>query len=113
MAHDDGKEGGKFRDIFSIQLRHFDRQLLEVREFHESLGPEERAEMRDWLEKVIKLERECKLTMHLRVHVDNDCFDDDGNQTHGGAANFSASTILAAIASWEKGEPFTPTSIMP
>lgn len=95
------------------QLRHFDHEMTEFRHMWEAASEEDRKRLRVWLEKAAALSRECPWNMDLRVDVNNEEFDDEGEQIYGGYVDFAPSTLLAAIDAWEKGQPFTPGSVLP
>jgi hypothetical protein len=113
MAEKDDDESGWLGDIFAAQLREFDRRIAEVRDFWDTLNPEERKKMYEWLEKVAALGSSCQLPLTLSVQIHDERFDENGNQIYGSYETFSTFTLLEAIKCWEKGEPFTPDSVLP
>ncbi|NQT15465.1 MAG: hypothetical protein HQ582_22095 [Planctomycetes bacterium] len=114
MPEKDDGEGNISPHIFTRQLRHFDNQLSEFRQFYYSHSAEQRKQLREWLEKVSNLqEKGYDWNLNIRVHAENDVFDDNGELIRWGDAIFTPATMLRAIKAWDEGNNFTPSSVLP
>jgi len=103
----------KFRYVFCRQLRHFDQEMTEFRCVYESFAPDERKEVREWLEAVDVLWKKCPFDWGLLVKVRHDEFNDSGEKVDERNADFIAYTMLMAIKSWDEGQPFVPDTVLP
>lgn len=103
----------RYRRAMAGQLRRFDDEIIEFRKVFEYSTPEERAEIRAWLEQANDLSKKSKWNMFLKVYVENEEFDEQGEKIWDGVAEFSTWTMLEAWTDWEKGETYTPESIRP
>lgn len=103
----------KYRWVFERQLREFDNQICVFRQLYESSSPEERAGIREWLERVKVLANEVEWNMNLCVKTEYDEVDDEGNVIDYAGCDFSPSTLLMAIKAWDAGETFAPDGTFP
>jgi hypothetical protein len=104
----------KFRHVFDDQLRQFDAEISHLRQFYECLTPDERSRFRAWLKKVAALTSEgAEWGAHLKVRIENDECDEEGNVLRWADAEFLPSTMLSAIAAWDAGEDFAPPGRLP
>lgn len=114
MAESDGREEGRTPDVLASQLRHFDCQIADLRQWYDSLVPSEREQFRAWLERVIIVASEgSQWGALLRVGTEYDVCDRDGNTLWWADAEFSPRTMLDAVKAWDAGEAFTPSSVLP
>jgi hypothetical protein len=92
----------------------FDGKVSDLRQWYESHSLEERGELRAFLEKVNADAREAdKWGIELRACSRLDVYDDAGELTNWVDAEFDPWTILSAIAAWDQGEEFAPSSVRP
>lgn len=105
---------GDFRRAFTMHLRNFDLRVTELRRMYALLSAEERKQLRAWMEKLNDLEDECPINdIYVMLHTATDEFDEQGKQVHSGDVELTPWTMLQAFDAWDKGETFTPDSIMP
>jgi len=102
-----------FQRPHNSQLRHFDQETTEFRRVYESLTPDERRGLREWLEAVDALGQKCPFDWCLRVKVEHDEFDENGDKVDERNAEFMAYTMLMAIKCWDEGKPFVPDTVYP
>jgi hypothetical protein len=95
------------------QLRRFDQEMTEFRRVYESLTPDKRRDVREWLEAVDSLGHRCPFEWCLRVKVEHDEIDENGDKVDERNAEFMAWTMLKAITRWDEGEPFVPDTVFP
>lgn len=113
MSMKDDADGSSFDHVFAKGLRHFDNQLSDFRQFYESHSMEERKQLRDWLEKVDELQQTADWNMDIKIHAENDVFDDNGELIRWADATFSPRTMLSAISAWDQGDDFAPSTELP
>jgi len=113
MSMKDDSDGGNFRHFFTMQLKQFDNQLSEFRQFYESHSTEERKQLREWLEQISELQRAARWNMRIQIHAENDIFDGDDELIRWADAVFAPATMLSAISAWDAGNNFTPSSALP
>jgi hypothetical protein len=97
-----------FRRHQAREQRRLDEQVADMRSFYASLPPEEKVGLREWLKRLIALWDEFPYEAGLRLRIENDVYDKDGNVLRWGDFEFSPFTILRAIEAWDKGDGFTP-----
>jgi hypothetical protein len=100
-----------FRHAHNRQLSHFDQEMTEFRRVYETLSPDERKDLREWLESVETLGKKCPFDWCLRVKVEHDQLDEAGEKVDERNAEFMPWTMLMAIKCWDEGKPFVPDTV--
>lgn len=113
MSMKDDADGRNFDHVFRTQLRHFDNQLSEFRQFYESHSTEERKQLRDWLEQVNQLQQAANWNISIRIYAENEILNDNDELIHSASAVFTPTTMLSAISAWDQGDNFTPSTVLP
>lgn len=95
----------------TAELRKFDEDVSELREFYNNFDIEERSQFRAWLEQVASLATEgYQQSVLLRIRTQYDVCDENGETLRWGDVEFSPGSMLAAIKAWDAGEDFAPES---
>jgi hypothetical protein len=124
-------------DIHSRQLRRQDSKLADLRRWYEGNSPEQRAKIREGLEKADAATKDLAGGMYLTVKVENnevgdqideideidefDEFNESGevesteadDATPWEDCHFCIWTTLEAIRAWDAGQDFTPHTVLP
>ncbi len=112
MDHDPD-EPGDFGVLHLRFLHRLDQQLADLRQAYESYLPGERERIRQLLERAEAVNAElAEMGMWLKVGVEHDERDENGNIVRWADCEFSVVAASLAIRAWDCGEPFTPDSAL-
>ncbi len=91
-------------------VRNFDQQLPTIRAIYEGMPPEEKADFRMWLEKIVEANKLSRQWWEIGLQLSTaPIMDDEGNVVQDASdPPFSAEVLLNAVRAWEKGDDFTP-----
>lgn len=107
-------EGGRRPDFFTSQLLSFDEMVADFRSLYDNFTAKEQSDFRAWLERVRTLSAEGDpWCARLLVKTECDECDEAGNTLRPADADFSPTTMLAAVRAWDAGEDFAPPSVLP
>lgn len=96
-------------DLGARVVQKFEQKLPVLRESYDELDADERARLREWLEKVVAAgDPPVSVQMRPLVEIDRTFHTDEGEAIEEGVAQFSPQVMLRALETWDKGELFTP-----
>lgn len=107
----------KDRDEFDRAMRKVDSQvkhrvdskLVELRQIYQSLNPDQRSELRAWIDTTLDTEKNMPripLNINLSVELEEKVGDDEFVQI-----KLPLLALKNAFASWDFNEPYTPRSM--
>ena len=102
-----------FQKMQLDHLRQYDKEIANFRTYYFSMEPEERGRFLAHLEKLDAVRQETDWDYNLKINIQYDELDENGETKDWLDCEFSVFTLIHAIKDWEKGEPHAPDCCIP